>query len=197
MFGYGHFQAYNLFQVTKYCTSSVLRKVFSCAKLFSKVSRATGCQKVEEIWKNAKMLIFRPFAQCSRSLQSARIWSKSSILVLFGPLVGLWYMQSCFPMFVGVFQAIRGVKNDLNQKMSFVGVHPLMKSGQKGASQGEPLGINFFGLSMHFPHQLGKRDGKINWFDRSDLFGAFWATLIKKVWSSVENAHNSENKRGG
>ena len=103
MFGYGHFQAYNLFQLTKYCTSSVLRKVFSCAKLFSKVSRATGCQKVEEIWKNAKMLIFRPFAQCSRSLQSARIWSKSSILVLFGPLVGLWYMQSCFPMFVGVY----------------------------------------------------------------------------------------------
>ena len=61
--------------------------------------------------------------------------------------------------------------------MSFVGVHPLMKSGQKGASQGEPLGINFFGLSMHFPHQLGKRDGKINWLGRSDLFGAFWATL--------------------
>ena len=54
-----------------------------------------------------------------------------------------------------------------------------MKSGQKGASQGEPLGINFFGLSMHFPHQLGKRDGKINWLDRFDLFGAFWATLAK------------------
>ena len=81
-------------------------------------------------------------------------------------------------MFVGVFQAIRGVKNDLDHKMSFVGVHPLMKSGQKGASQGEPLGINFFGLSMHFPHQLGKRDGKINWLGRSDLFGAFWATLV-------------------
>ena len=84
-------------------------------------------------------------------------------------------------MFVGVFQAIRGVKNDLDQKMSFVGVHPLMKSGQKGASQGEPLGINFFGLSMHFPHQLGKRDGKINWLCRSDLFGAFWATLTTHV----------------
>ena len=99
------------------------------------------------------------------------------ILVLFGPLVRLLYMQSCFPMFVGVFQAIRGVKNDLDHNMSIVGVHPLMKSGQKGASQGEPLGINFFGLSMHFPHQLGKRDGKINWLGRSDLFGAFWATL--------------------
>ena len=99
-------------------------------------------------------------------------------MVFFGSLVGHWDMQNCFPMFVGVFQAIRGVNNDLHQKMSFVGVHPLMKSGQKGASQGEPLGINFFGLSMHFPHQLGKRDGKINWLGRSDLFGAFWATLI-------------------
>ena len=49
MFGYGHFQAYNLFQLTKYGTSSVPRKVFWCAELFSKVSRATGCQKVEEI----------------------------------------------------------------------------------------------------------------------------------------------------
>ena len=89
-------------------------------------------------------------------------------------------------MFVGVFQAIRGVKNDLDQKMSFVGVHPLMKSGQKGASQGEPLGINFFGLSMHFPHQLGKRDGKINWLGRSDLFGAFWATLTLHIYHSLK-----------
>ena len=40
-------------------------------------------------------------------------------MVLFGPLVGLWYMQSCFLMFVGVFQAIRGVKNDLDQNLSF------------------------------------------------------------------------------
>ena len=43
----------------------------------------------------------------------------SSILVLFGSLVGHWDMQSCFPMFVGVFQAIRGVKNDLDQNMAF------------------------------------------------------------------------------
>ena len=55
----------------------------------------------------------------SRSLQSAKIGSVSSILVLFGPLVGHWDMQSCCPMFVGVFQAIKGVKNDLNQNMSF------------------------------------------------------------------------------
>ena len=42
----------------------------------------------------------------------------SSILMLFGCLVGYWDMQSCFPMFVRVFQAIRGVKNDLNQNTS-------------------------------------------------------------------------------
>ena len=49
-----------------------------------------------------------------------KIWFKSSILVLFGSLVGHWDMQSCFRMFVCVFQAIRGVKNDLNQNMSFL-----------------------------------------------------------------------------
>ena len=34
---------------------------------------------------------------------------------------------------------------------------------------------------MHFPHQLGKRDGKINWIGRSEQFGAFWATLLLLV----------------
>ena len=100
---------------------------------------------------------------------------------LFGPLVGHWDMQSCFPMFVCVFQAIRGVKNDLDQKMSFLWLDPSMKSGLKGAYRGGPLGINFFGFSMHFSHQLGKRDGKINWIGRSEQFGAFWATLSSHV----------------
>ena len=49
MVGYGHFHAQNLFQVTKYGTSSVLRKAFSCAELFTKVCRSTGCLKAEEI----------------------------------------------------------------------------------------------------------------------------------------------------
>ena len=48
-----------------------------------------------------------------------RIWSENSILVLLGPLVGHWDMQSCFPMFVCVFQAIKGVKNETNQKWHF------------------------------------------------------------------------------
>ena len=39
--------------------------------------------------------------------------------MFFGSLVGHWDMQSCFRMFVCVFQAIKGVKNDLNQNMSF------------------------------------------------------------------------------
>ena len=53
-----------------------------------------------------------------------------------------------------------------------------MKSTLKETSSLEPLGINFFGLSMHFPHKLGKRDGKINWIGRSEHFGTFWATLM-------------------
>ena len=32
---------------------------------------------------------------------------------------------------------------------------------------------------MHFPHQLGKRDGKINCIGRSEHFGTFWATLMQ------------------
>ena len=35
-------------------------------------------------------------------------------VVLFGSLVGYWDLPRCFPMFVGVFQAFRGVKNDLD-----------------------------------------------------------------------------------
>ena len=40
-------------------------------------------------------------------------------LVLFGSLMGHWDMKNCFPMFVHVFQAVRGVKNDLDQNVSF------------------------------------------------------------------------------
>ena len=40
-------------------------------------------------------------------------------MVLFGFLVGHWDMKSCFLMFVHAFQAIRGVKKDLNQNLSF------------------------------------------------------------------------------
>ena len=80
-------------------------------------------------------------------------------------------------MSICVYQSIRGVKNELDQKMSYLGLSPLMKSSLKETSSLEPLGINFFGLSMHFPHQLGKRDEHINWIGRSEQFGAFWATL--------------------
>ena len=45
----------------------------------------------------------------------------------------------------------------------------------------QPLAINFFGVSMHFPHQPGKSNGKINWIGSSDQFGPFWATLIGGV----------------
>ena len=79
--------------------------VLSCFHRFPGPMVAKKWKKFE---KMQKFWFFRPFSQRSRSLQSARIWSMSSILVLFGPLVGHWYMQSCFPMFVCVFQATRG-----------------------------------------------------------------------------------------
>ena len=75
---------------------------------------------MEKIEKKVKNVIFQVNVRPSRSLQSAKIGSVSSILVLFWPLVWHWDMQSCFPMFVGVFQAIRGVKIDLDQNMAFL-----------------------------------------------------------------------------
>ena len=81
-------------------------------------------KSLKKLRKKSKNPFFRPHFRTSRSLPSAKIWSRSSILVLFGPLVGHWDMQSCFPMFVWVFQAIRGVKIDLDQNMAFLGWNP-------------------------------------------------------------------------
>ena len=74
-------------------------------------------QKIGEKWEKSPKI---DFSGIRGHFDLQKIWSKSSILVLFGSLVGHWDMQSCFRMFVCVFQAIRGVKNDLNQNMSFL-----------------------------------------------------------------------------
>ena len=38
---------------------------------------------------------------------------------------------------------------------------------------------------MHFPHQLGKINGKINWIGSSGQFGAFRATLQQYLYGSL------------
>ena len=61
-------------------------------------------------------------------LRGAKIWHKGWILVLFGCWEGFWNMSTCFQMFVDVFEAIRGAKNEIKQKMSFFSPIPLLKS---------------------------------------------------------------------
>ena len=54
--------------------------------------------------------------------------------MLFGSLVGFWDMPSCFPMFVHVFQATRGVKNDLDQNLSvFPDIYKVNEAKNDGA----------------------------------------------------------------
>ena len=48
--------------------------------------------------------------------------------MLFGSWEGFWNMPTCFQMFVEVFAAIRGAKNEIKQKMSFFSPIPLLKS---------------------------------------------------------------------
>ena len=77
-------------------------------------------QKIGRIWEKSQKIDFSDLISGYHGhFKVKKIWSKCSILVLFGPLVGHWDMQSCFSMFVHVFQATRGVKNDLDQNLSF------------------------------------------------------------------------------
>ena len=73
-------------------------------------------QRMGKNWEKSQKI---DFSGIPGHFEMQNKWSKSSILVLFKSLVGHWDMQKCFPMFVCVFQAISGVKNDLNQNTSF------------------------------------------------------------------------------
>ena len=82
-------------------------------------------KKVEKIAKNQ---FSRPNLQGLVHLRGAKIWSKGPILMLFGSWEGFWNMPTCFQMFVEVFAAIRGAKNEIKQKTSFFSPIPLLKS---------------------------------------------------------------------
>ena len=101
-----------------YCingTPCAPNEVFLWASSFLQVSRSIGYKNWGK-WEKSQEI---DLSGIHGHFDLWKIWSKSSILVLFGSLVGHSVMQSCFWMFVCVFQAIRGVKNDLNQNMSF------------------------------------------------------------------------------
>ena len=107
------------------CTPS---KVFWCNNLLQQVYRSMDNKKLEESWKIAKNQFSRPNLQGLVHLRGAKIWSKSPILMLFGSWEGFWNMPTCFQMFVEVFAAIKGAKNEIKQKMSFFSPIPSLKS---------------------------------------------------------------------
>ena len=71
---------------------------------------------------------FRQHLRAWVSLRSAKIGFKSPILVLFVSWKVFWDMQTCFQMFVDVFEPIKGVKNGLEQKTSFFSPNPILKT---------------------------------------------------------------------
>ena len=78
-----------------------------------------GTKYWKKLRKKSKNNFSDPIPGIHGHFKVRKISSKSSILVLFGSLEGFWDMPSCFPMFVHVFQATRGVKNDLDQNLLF------------------------------------------------------------------------------
>ena len=85
-----------------------------------------------KIWnkleKMKKYRYFRHHLLAWVHLRSAKILSKSLILVLFVFWKMFWDMPTCFQMFVDVFQPIKGVKHCLEQIMSFFSSNPLLKT---------------------------------------------------------------------
>ena len=98
------------------------RKVSGCTESFPGVYRSVGHQEGE------RKLIKVNFSGHIYRLRGAKILSKSLILILFGCWEGFWNMPTCFQMFVEVFAAIRGAKNEIKQKTSFFSPIPLLKS---------------------------------------------------------------------
>ena len=98
----------------------------------------------------------------SKHLPRAILTSSGPILVIFGPRWGFLNVSSCFRSFPSWSRPIQGVK--LGSKVHQAPIFKSMPQDPKGGilfSRKAPLGNNFFGLSMHFPHQLGPINGKI------------------------------------
>ena len=93
--------------------------------------RCTGpldTKKSKKLEKMKKYDFFMQQLQTWVHLRSAKILSKSPILVIFVSWKVFWDMPKCFQMFVDVFEPIRGVKNGLEQKTPFFSPDPLLKT---------------------------------------------------------------------
>ena len=117
---------------------------------------------------------YRYFMQHLRArvrLRSAKILSKSPILVLFVSWKVFWDMPTCFQMFVDVFEPIKGVKNGLEQKMSFFSPNPLLKTA-----------ISWFDFSRYKPLTFW-------WFQC--IFLTYWVTKMGNPLVPVAPTHFS------
>ena len=82
----------------------------------------------KQLEKMKKYRFFRQHLQAWVRLKSAKIRSKSPILIFFVSWKVFWDMPTCFQMFDDVFKTVRGVKNDLALKSSFFSPYPLLKT---------------------------------------------------------------------
>ena len=112
-----------------------------------------------------------------RCIQRAEIRPECSILVLFGSWWGHLGVTMCFPMFPDQFRVIKVVRFEFQQKKPFLGLHTIVNWPYLGGAKKRVSDTNFFGLSIHFPHQLGPNDGKSSGPGRYLTSNTFWATL--------------------
>ena len=126
-----------------------------------------------KIWKKLeKMKKYRYFRQHLRALVSfwsAKMLSKSPILVLFVSWKVFWDMPTCFQMFVDVFEPIKRVKNGHEQKMSFFSPNPLLK-----------MAISWFDFCRYKPLTFW-------WFQC--IFLTYWVTTMGNPLGPVAPAH--------
>ena len=126
-----------------------------------------------KIWnkleKMKKCRYFRHHLRAWVSLRSAKILSKSPILVLFVSWKVFWDMPTCFQMFVDVFEPIKGVKNGLEQKTSFFSPNPLLKTA-----------ISWFDFCRYKPLTFW-------WFQC--IFLTYWVTRMGNPLGPVAPAH--------
>ena len=126
-------------------------------------------KNVKESWKKSIFHFFRPYLRAWVRSRSAKIWSKSPILVLFVSWKVFWDMPTCFQMFVDVFEPIKGVKNGLEQKTSFFSPNPLLKTA-----------ISWFDFSRYKPLTFW-------WFQC--IFLTYWVTTMGNPLGPVAPAH--------
>ena len=126
-----------------------------------------------KIWKKLeemkKYRFFRQHLQAWVRLRSAKIGSKSPILIIFVSWKVFWDMPTCFQMFVDVFEPIKGVKNGLKQKTSIFSPNALLKTA-----------ISWFDFSRYKPLTFW-------WFQC--IFLTYWVTTMGNPLGPVAPAH--------